>query len=44
MRGYAHFLVSPQIKDILTTINNNLNTITYNIIFNTANGIFLGIV
>jgi hypothetical protein len=44
MRSYAHHLVSPQIKDILTTTNSNKNTITYNIILNTANGIFLGIV
>jgi hypothetical protein len=29
---------------IITTIDNNGNTITYNIIFNTANGIFLGII
>jgi len=44
MRGYAHYLVSPQIKDISTTVDNIANTITYNIIFNTLNGIFLGII
>lgn len=43
MRGYSHFLVSPQIKDILVTESDDGKTITYNIIFNTMNGVFLGI-
>lgn len=44
MRGYAHHLVSPQIRDILISENEELNSITYSIIFNTNNGVFLGIV
>lgn len=43
MKGYAHFLVSPQIKDISTTENPSAGTITYNIVFNTMNGVFLAI-
>lgn len=43
MRGYSHFLVSPQIKDILAIDNYEAQTITYSIIFDTMNGVFLGI-
>lgn len=44
MKGYSHFLTNPQIKDILVTENEEYNTTTYNIIYNTLNGVFLAIV
>lgn len=41
MRGYSHYLVAASIREIL--INRAPNRITYNVIYNTANGVFLAI-